>query len=183
MLVLCLMAVCALYSMNVQVIRELIFFLLVFNPMCMCFLCVKIANVLCCEKNVLYVVLIICGLLIFLCVCFWVFFLFVFCVCNHLWVIFYFCVLCLFIVHLLFIVWDECAILFNCDWCFMPLDYCCQIQECESKGVKDRTSWSQRGVAKNPQNWQKIFILMLQYLRYFLKFRYSYITKVTKTSM
>lgn len=42
----------------------------------------------------------------------------------------------------------------------MPLDYCCQVQGCESKGVKDRTSWSKRGVAKHPQNWQKIFILI-----------------------
>jgi hypothetical protein len=33
------------------------------------FLCVKIANVLCCEKNVLYVFLVICGLLIFCFVC------------------------------------------------------------------------------------------------------------------
>ncbi len=48
-------------------------------------------------------------------------------------------------------------------WCFMPLDYCCQVQGCESKGVKDRTSWSKMGVAKNPQNWQNIFILMFQY--------------------
>ncbi len=133
--------------------------------MCICFLYVKIANVLCFEKNVLYVFLIICGLLIFFFVCFLgLVFVCVFCVCNHLWVIFYFhCVFCLFIVHLLFIVWDECATWVIRGWCFMPLDYCCQVQGCES--IKDRTSWSKRGVAKNPQNWQKIFILMLQYLK------------------
>lgn len=122
-----------------------IFFLLVFNPMCMYFLCVKITNVLCCENNVLYVFLVICGLLIFCFVCFLGIIIFVvFCVCNHLWVIFYFhCVFCL------FIVWDECATWLICGWCFMPLDYCCQVQGCESKGVKDKTSWSKKRVAKN----------------------------------
>lgn len=155
--VLCLMVVCTMYSMNVQVTWEQNCFLLVFNLMCMCFLYVKIANVLCWEKSVLYVFNHMWFIDLFLCV----FFGSCFCVC----------VLCLqsymghllFTLCVLFIVWDECATWLICGWCFMPLDYCCQVQGCESKCVKDRTSWSKRGVAKNPQNWQKIFILMLQY--------------------
>ncbi len=60
------------------------------QSMCMCFLCAKIANVFCCENNMLYVFLVICDLLIFCFVCF-------------LGIVFV-CVLCLqsFVGHLLF---------------------------------------------------------------------------------